>query len=143
MKTKSAFTLIELMIVVAIIGILVAIAFPKFTGLIDKSKEGATKGGLTTLRSALGIYYGDTLAFPTDNLDSLVAARKYLENLPTVKLPRTSHPESRQVTVGSSTTSVTDTGGWLYVNDTASHEWGTALINCTHQDVKGNNWDEQ
>jgi prepilin-type N-terminal cleavage/methylation domain-containing protein len=56
---KSGFTLIELMIVVAIIGILASIAIPKFADLIRKSKEGATKGNLGSLRSALSIYYGD------------------------------------------------------------------------------------
>jgi len=59
MKTKKGFTLIELMIVVAIIGILAAIAIPKFADLIKKSKEGATKGSLGELRSALTIYYGE------------------------------------------------------------------------------------
>ena len=55
----SGFTLIELMIVVAIIGILAAIAIPKFAELIRKSNEGASKGNLGAIRSALSIYYGD------------------------------------------------------------------------------------
>ncbi len=58
-KAKKGFTLIELMIVVAIIGILAAIAIPKFAELIRKSNEGASKGNLGAIRSALSIYYGD------------------------------------------------------------------------------------
>ena len=51
-KANKGFTLIELMIVVAIIGILAAIAIPKFADLIRKSNEGATKGNLGATRSA-------------------------------------------------------------------------------------------
>jgi type II secretory pathway pseudopilin PulG len=47
------------MLVVAIIGILAAIAIPQFSNMTTKSKEGATKGNLGALRSALQIYFGD------------------------------------------------------------------------------------
>ena len=67
-KTKRGFTLIELMIVVAIIGILAAIAIPKFAQLITKSNEANTKGNLGAMRSALSIYYRDMEGwYPTDS----------------------------------------------------------------------------
>jgi prepilin-type N-terminal cleavage/methylation domain-containing protein len=59
----NAFTLIELMIVVAIIGILASIAIPKFADLIRKLQEATTKGNLGVLRSALSIYYVDNEGF--------------------------------------------------------------------------------
>ena len=58
-RGEKGFTLIELMIVVAIIGILAAIAIPKFAQMLEKSREGATKGNLGAIRSAVSIYYGD------------------------------------------------------------------------------------
>src|SRR6185312_10263035 len=88
--SKKGFTLIELMIVVAIIGILAAIAIPQFASLVGKSQEGATKGNLGTIRSALSIYYGDTEGFyPVDNLSSLTVSTKYLQAVPNANIPHT------------------------------------------------------
>ncbi len=142
--SRKAFTLIELLIIVVIIGVLTAIAVPKFAGLIDKSREGATKGQLSTLRSALNIYYGDNMSYPADALDSLTENQKYLSAIPIVKLPGTTHPENRHVTDGGTLAlALTDTGGWAYVNASEDKDWGALRINCSHQDSKGQNWSEQ
>ncbi len=60
LRSKKGFTLVELMIVVAIIGILAGIAIPRYMNFIRRSREGATKGNLGAVRSALNIYYSDT-----------------------------------------------------------------------------------
>lgn len=59
-RNGMGFTLIELMIVIAIIGILAGVAVPRYMNFLQRSKEGATKGNLGALRSALNIYYADT-----------------------------------------------------------------------------------
>ena len=84
MRLRRGFTLIELMIVVAIIGILAAIAIPKFAELIRKSKEGKTKGNLGALRSAISIYYGDMEGLFPNELRSLTVSGKYLSPMPAV-----------------------------------------------------------
>ena len=154
-KLKKGFTLIELMIVVAIIGILAAIAIPKFANLINKSKEGATKGALSSVRSAIQVYYGDNEGwFPADDLTVLTTNGKYINSIPVAKLPGTPHADSAAVAVytSSNTTSggtfviVTgstgtfDGGGWGYVNNPlASSIWGSFMANCTHNEIKGDN----
>ena len=97
-NSKKGFTLIELMIVVAIIGILAAIAIPKFADLINKSKEGATKGSLSSVRSAIQVYYGDNEGwFPIDSLVVLTTNAKYLNEIPVAKLPGTGHADAATV----------------------------------------------
>jgi len=135
-NNKKGFTLIELMIVVAIIGILAAIAIPKFADLINKSKEGATKGALSSVRSAIQVYYGDNEGwFPADTLDCLTTNAKYLSEIPLAKLPGTTHADSRVVLA---TGTVTDAGGWAYANNPGNATtWGNFAVNCTHEDIKG------
>src|SRR5882724_9851625 len=110
-KGRKGFTLIELMIVVAIIGVLAAIAIPKFASLIRKSAEGSSKGNLGAIRSALSIYYGDMEGqFPSD-LQYLTVGVKYLgTQMPISKAPDY-HPDATSERLA---TSSNDAGGWLY-----------------------------
>ncbi|MBI3012395.1 MAG: type II secretion system protein [Elusimicrobia bacterium] len=150
---QRGFTLIELMIVVAIIGILAAVAIPKFADMLRKSKEGATKGSLTNLRSALTIYVSDnegllplqnnaTADYTSASLTA-VFIPKYIEVIPTGKLG-TYHNDSASVRmVGPSnrtdTSNTNDAMGWCYTSTSGGAWW----VNCTHSDTKNvffTNW---
>lgn len=149
-KRNRGFTLIELMIVVAIIGILAAIAIPKFADLISKSKEGATKGGLSAVRSSLQVYYGDNEGyFPFDDLTILTDDGKYINAIPEAKLPGTGLGDSNAVMTYSTHSatgfeendSAEDVGGWAYANDSGTNSsWGDFHVNYTGGDLKGVNW---
>jgi type IV pilus assembly protein PilA len=63
MRNNKGFTLIELLIVVVIIGILAAIAIPKFSATREKAYFAAMKSDLKNLASQQEIYYADNYAY--------------------------------------------------------------------------------
>lgn len=63
-RSESAFTLIELLIVVAIIGILAAIAVPNFLNAQVRAKIARVKADQRNIGQALGMYHADHNAFP-------------------------------------------------------------------------------
>jgi len=61
----SGFTLIELMVVIFILGLLAAVAVPRFMGESDKAKQQTTRTQIEMLSSALKIYKLDNGNYPT------------------------------------------------------------------------------
>lgn len=136
--------MIELMIVVAIIGVLSAIALPRFADMIEKSREGATKGNLVGMRSANCIYYADQTGIWPETLEIAFAFKYslYLDRIPEVKVTGRFDasrsalmplgPCGRTVTMGDARVGPQEqSSGWLY--DSAS---GRAYVNSTLQDSK-------
>jgi MSHA pilin protein MshA len=57
---RRGFTLIELVIIIVILGIIAAVAIPKYVDMVTEAKKSAAKGALGGLRSAISIYYANT-----------------------------------------------------------------------------------
>jgi len=65
-KNKKGFTLIELMIVIAIIGILAAIAIPKFSEYRRKAYDSAALSDLKNFRTDVEAFYADHDRYPKE-----------------------------------------------------------------------------
>lgn len=64
-REKSGFTLIEVLLVVAILGILAAIALPRLSGRMEGSQISATKSAISSIGSALDLYELDNGKYPS------------------------------------------------------------------------------
>lgn len=71
---QSGFTLIETMIVVAIIAVLAAIAIPAYQDYLTRSQVAEGLSLATSARVAIATYYGDFGQFPPDNAAAGLAA---------------------------------------------------------------------
>jgi general secretion pathway protein G len=80
-RRESGFTLIEMLVVMAVIATLLTLAVPRYFSNLEKSREAVLHQSLALLRETLDKYYGDTGRYP-DALDELVA-HKYLRSVPT------------------------------------------------------------
>jgi len=77
---RRGFTLIELMVVMAIVATLLTLALPRYFGSLDKSKEAVLKENLYQMREAISRYYADKGKYP-ESLEGL-AVEKYLRKVP-------------------------------------------------------------
>lgn len=76
----DGFTLVELLVVMAIIGLLASIAAPRYFQHLDQSREAVLRQQLAGVRDAIDKYYGVHERYPA-NLQALVDER-YLRSIP-------------------------------------------------------------
>lgn len=65
MKTKTGFTLMELLIVIAIMGILIAVGMASYSQAQKVGRDSRRQGDLTAIQKGLEQYFGDAGAYPT------------------------------------------------------------------------------
>lgn len=79
-RASRAFTLVELLVVLAILAFLLSVAVPRYFGSLDRAKETVLKDNLFQVRESLDQYFSDTGRYP-DKIEDLVT-RHYLRSAP-------------------------------------------------------------
>ncbi|SMP48858.1 competence type IV pilus major pilin ComGC [Anoxynatronum buryatiense] len=82
LKNRKGFTLIELIVVIAILGILALIAIPRFTGTLNNARASADDATFRVIQSAVSLYVaenGPVAADGTDLFSALTTGGAYLD----------------------------------------------------------------
>jgi len=122
---KKAFTLVELMIIVAILGILAAITLPEFQGQTKQAKESVAKDSIRSLRVQIEVYTAQNNGAPPGYLANNTATIPTLTNFNSQMLGKYIQTMPKNPLNGLSTMQVlsnaatfpsvaTGTYGWIY-----------------------------
>ena len=85
-KNDAGFTLVELMIVMAIIGVLAVVAIPSYVGAVRQAREAVLREDLHVMRDAIDSYTADKQKAP-QSLDDLVT-EGYMRSIPVDPMTR-------------------------------------------------------
>ncbi len=77
---RNGFTMIELIVAMAIVAMILTLAVPKYFSNVDRTREDVLREDLYLLRDAIDKYYADKNFYP-NTLDDLVT-EKYLRGIP-------------------------------------------------------------
>ena len=133
LRNEKGFTLIELVIIIVILGILAAVAIPKYQDMSAQAKEAAARGSLGNLRSAVTIFYANqavttgTAAWPT--LAQLTTFNTVLAStVPKNPYQLSANAPDSVVTGVTAGTIVGARGGWAYLAATGQIWLNTSTV---------------
>ncbi|MFG0313742.1 MAG: type IV pilin protein [Phycisphaerales bacterium] len=126
--TKGAFTLVEILIVVVILGILAAIVVPQFVGAVTETSIATTQSELTKLRRAVEVFQvRNEIGLPAvaagDGTwgDLIANSGEYLKEAPAN--PYVGGANAKVIVLGAGPDAAyQNTHGWIY-NDATGEIW--------------------
>ena len=127
-RRTCGFTLIELMVVMAITAILISVAVPIYSRSITRAKESVLKNNLFTLRTVIDEYTYDKQKAP-QTLQDLVS-EGYLRQIPID--PMTNSPDSWKIVMEDALNSVSQSEPGIYTVQSGSDK--TSLDGTTYAD---------
>lgn len=103
---KNGFTMIELMVALAILATILAVGVPRYFSNLDAANESVLREDLYVMRDAIDKFYADNGVYP-QTLDDLVK-KKYLRAIPVDPYTRSSHSWAVQAPTDGATGAVFD-----------------------------------
>ncbi len=131
-RSQGGFTLIEIVIIIVVLGILAAVAIPKYQDLSGEAKEAACRASLGSLRSGITIFYANAAvatgdaAWPTLS-DMQTYGTVMAQGIPVNPFQSETNAPDSIVTGITKGTTVGTRGGWAY-NATTGEIWANTNV---------------